>query len=673
MQVIQRISPLLLILSLLLLFQGCTAPVTKPDVEPEKDAVILRQQADSLIEAKSFAAAAVLIESLARDSLPPRRENLLLEAAENWAKAGNWEKSESLTNEIRSPGRDAEFILRLRMLQAERLLQLGQVDQALDLMQPPPGPESSLGLRQRFHKNVAESFRLVGNLLESARELGELDILLLDPERRLKNQAMLIQTLSAMTDTALALLQPDPPGTLGGWMDLARIVKNRGDDPAVVETRLDAWREEYQNHPALPALLVGYFDQDKSLLEQVSHIAILLPRTGPYAKVAAAARDGFMAAWYQRPANNRPELRFYDSSDPTKIIDIYQLAIDQGAKMAVGPISKAALKALLQKENFEIPLLALNRTNGEPHPSTNFYQFGLSPEDEAEQVAERAWLDGLGNALVLTPTGSWGDRIYESFRERWESLGGRAVEQQSYIAKENDFSTPIRKLLNIDESNARKQAVQRVLGGSLEHEPRRRADADFIFLAARPQKARQLRPQLQFHHAGDLPVYATSHIYSGKQAQEKDKDIGKIKFVDIPWLLEDDHQQPLSRSSLAKLLPGVEARYTRLYAMGIDAFNLLPHLQQLSDQPGLTQDGKTGNLYIDASNRLHRQLAWAEMANGKVSISGFAPRMEVPENAPSSNHPIQGLPDESANTTTDNMPQETTETSVTPGGTPQRP
>jgi outer membrane PBP1 activator LpoA protein len=286
------------------------------------------------------------------------------------------------------------------------------------------------------------------------------------------------------------------------------------------------------------------------------------------------------------------------------------------------------VKILSNLEHLDHPVLALNQVDDPTFSHPNLFQFGLAPEDEAQQAAERAWLEGHRSALMLTPSGKWGERISRSFRERWLTLGGNVLEQQRYNAKENDFSEPIRMLLNINESKARTQALKRLLGRQMESEPRARHDADFIFIAARPQKARQLRPQLKFFHAGSLPILSTSHIFTGVTQKELDRDLGKISFVDMPWLFEESESGPLSRNNLEKLIPGVKGRYARLYAMGIDSFNLLAQLQHLQTQPGRMLSAKSGTLYLDRNNRIHRLLAWTDMENGTAKISGYAPRLD---------------------------------------------
>ncbi|MEJ2609210.1 MAG: penicillin-binding protein activator [Candidatus Thiodiazotropha sp.] len=629
MPIIRRFTLLLLLLPLLFTLGCVTATKVRPlnawQLTPEH-----RQQVISMTERGDYAGAAKLLESFAAQSGPPLWDRLILEAAENWLKVGDQERSLSLVKQLLPLESDPDFTLKLRLVKTELAIQQGDIEQALDLMQLEPAPDAPLELRQHYHRNMAEIFRLSGNLLESARELDVLDKLQEDDiEQRLATQQLLVQTLSTMTDTTLTLLQPQPPATLIGWMELAKVIKLQISDPTKLSSRLAQWQERFPNHPALQTLLASYMEQRG--LSQDDHIAILLPRNGPYVQVAAAVRDGFMAAWYQQPAESRPKLQFYDSGSQQDILTIYQQAVLSGAKMIVGPLDKDAVKMLAHMKLLDIPVLALNQIDDEINPvNPNLYQFGLAPEDEAEQVAERAWLEGHRTALILTPSGDWGERLASSFRNRWQDLGGKAIEQQSYNPNENDFSVPIRSLLNVNESKERIQAVTRLLGRKLKAEPRTRQDADFIFLAARPQKARQLRPQLKFFRAGDMPILATSHIYSGVTQPDLDRDLGKISFVDMPWLLEESQEDSLSRKQLEKLIPGVRGRYARLYAMGIDSYNLLPFLPSLQAQPGRLFNGKSGALYLDNQNKIHRLLAWADMERGLAHISGYAPRIGTP-------------------------------------------
>ena len=117
-------------------------------------------------------------------------------------------------------------------------------------------------------------------------------------------------------------------------------------------------------------------------------------------------------------------------------------------------------------------------------------------------------------SLILTPGSGWGQRIASAFNEEWQQLGGTVLES-AYFDSEKSYSNAIRELFDIDSSEQRAKRMRAVLAKNIEFTARRRSDVDFIFIVATPKQARQIKPTLAFHFAGKVPVYATSHIYSG--------------------------------------------------------------------------------------------------------------------------------------------------------------
>jgi len=614
-------------LALLILLAGCVPSVAtrdEPQSKLENNPLVI--QAEAVEQTGDFLRAAALYEQAAASLAPPDSELLLLRAVESYFNGQELDKAAELLSKV-----DTSSIPTLdfhkQLLVAELALTNNRPADALQMLAEPVAAGTELSLQQKYHQLRAEGFRLSGNQLESSNELSSLDFLLEDEEQRLQNQILIVGTLATLTDTALELLQPSPPGIQGGWMDLARIIKDQSGS-SNSQALLKKWRERFPSHPALPALLEGYFTKIKAQFRRPNHIAVMLPNSGPYAAAANALRYGFLAAYYREPSEQRPSLVFYDSSNSAETWPLFQEAVASGADMIIGPLSKESVSQLARAGELDIPVLALNQVPPEVTPPTNLFQFGLAPEDEATQAAERAWLDGHENAVVLTPKGQWGDRIHSAFRQRWEQLGGTLVEHQLYDSKQHDFGTPIKALLNIDESKTRKTKLQRLIGEKVEFEPRRRQDARLIFLAAKPKKARQIRPQLQFHHASGIPIYGTSRLYSGYPAPKADADLDGIKFPDIPWLLAGNDNS-LSLDSVIKSIGSQRLKYPRLYAMGIDSFQILPHLARLQNSTRESFDGETGNLYLDDIQQLHRQLIWAEMEMGKPKILGYSPRLDT--------------------------------------------
>jgi outer membrane PBP1 activator LpoA protein len=647
---------------------GCVPPgvIKEPPEKPVVDP--MAEEAKRLDAEGSHLDAANLYEQLAARYTGEARQAFLLSAAESYFRAEEADSAARIlaqTDTASLPALD----LRRRLLIADLALERSRPDEVLGLLAAPPPQDADSELVQRYHRLRAEAFRLAGNLLESANELEQLDAMLPDLETRLENQLAILQTLATLTDTALELLQPSPPGVRGGWMELARIIKAHANRPEEIQLQIAAWRERFPAHPALPDLLEGYFQKLKAQYRRANHLALLLPMNGPYRHAAKALMDGFMAAYFQDTEADRPQLVFYDSSNASETWPLYRQAVEAGADMIIGPLNKTGVSQLARAGELEVPVLALNQVPTEVTPPADLYQFGLSPEDEARQVAERAWLDGHTTAIVLTPGGDWGNRIFQAFSNRWERLGGTLAEHQTYDAREHDFTQPIRSMLNIDESYNRRKQLQQILGKKLEFEPRRRDDASFIFLAAKTEKARQIRPQLQFHHAADMPVYATSHIFSGNPDPASDQDLEGLKFPDIPWLLVAEGSEPLSRQSLGETFPeSQDSGYRRLYAMGIDSYRMLPHLARLQSSSRESLDGKTGLLYLDGINQVRRQLVWAEMKGGSPRVLGYAPRLESDsgevadiEQLPQQLSPPEGTQEQSDGTQQQNQQENSSE------------
>jgi hypothetical protein len=128
-----------------------------------------------------------------------------------------------------------------------------------------------------------------------------------------------------------------------------------------------------------------------------------------------------------------------------------------------------------------------------------------------------------------------------------------------------------------------------------------------------------------------------------------------MKFPDIPWLLLEEGNTPLSRQELTGALGLDKTPYLRLYALGMDSYLLVPHLARLQSSSRESLEGKTGNLHMDRINHIHRQLVWAQIEGGIPRVIGFAPRLDDP---PPLVLPRAGLEDtESSDTLPEVLPQ----------------
>ena len=132
-------------------------------------------------------------------------------------------------------------------------------------------------------------------------------------------------------------------------------------------------------------------------------VAVLLPESGRFSAAAEAVRAGILAAQRADDPSKRPVLRFYDTSNDQSAPALVRRAAAEGAQLVIGPLQKQAVDQLAASPSLPAPTLALNVATGGQMPPPDLYQFALSPEDEAAEVANRAWAKGYRGALMLYP------------------------------------------------------------------------------------------------------------------------------------------------------------------------------------------------------------------------------------------------------------------------------
>ncbi len=583
------------------------------------------QAAQLQLQGQYTAAADAYLRAAAGAANSTERQDYQLRAVDALLQAGDTQRAKAVLAKIERSGLNRPLAERRALAAAGVAMAENKPEQAL-LLLPQLAPDSPLDVRVRALQLRARADQATGNLFDSVRTRVQLQPLLQNPQAQQENLRATWGTLNGLPADALERLRTAPaPDVLSGWLELAHIVKTSGASADMLNAAIAAWRQRYPNHPA-DTMLEQLLAQQREFRQRPRHIALLLPLTGTLADAAAAVRDGFLAAYYAQPAAQRKSsIRVYDTGAPNaNIWGLYSKAVKDGADFIVGPLDKAAVTTLARGSKLDVPILALNfadatNPNGAP-PADNFFQFSLSPEDEARQIAERASLEGLNHAATIVPDGDWGTRLLTAFTQRFQQLGGVVVTQARYNVANSDFSTPIRQMLNLDQSRARYRALRSITGRDIKFETRRRQDVDFVFMAAFPRQARLIAPQLRFYHASGLPVYATSHVYDGTPDPRDDRDMDGVAFCDMPWTLVQGAAESPLHTQIDALWPQSSERFPRLYAFGVDAFDVMPYLRWLRQQPYERYAGETGSLYLDQTNHVHRTLLWARFIDGSADI-----------------------------------------------------
>lgn len=577
-------------------------------------------QSETLMAKGQYAQAAKDFLSLSQAATGSQQTYLRLRAAAALARSKQMTKAEQLLRLTPVATTDTFDQMVLELTKAHIALAQRQPDQVLQILSQPLAAATPDRYQAEFHHLRAQAYIMQDNRLQTARELVDREKYMHDPALIKSNQEAIWGALAGMSERALQELRTaPPPDILSGWMELVQIAKVYQLSPIRLKQEIEAWRQKYPNHPVSPSILDALTSRKPEDVAYPDRVALLLPLSGRFANAGIALRDGFTAAYYTRRPNPNQRIRIYDvGKDPNNVVAIYRKAIQDGAQFVVGPLDKVAVEKLAQLDNLPVPTLALNYLpDNDQTLHANMYQFGLSPEGEARQVAERTWLDGHVNGAVLVPSGPWGHRIYMAFKQRWEQLGGHIVAMQTYDSSKNDFSRPIKALLDLDQSWQRYHQLVNIIKRPVKFTPRRRKDIDFIFLAAYPRQARQIRPQLKFYQAANVPVYATSQVFTGILNPERDRDMDGLEFGDMPWVLSESTTHHGMRAELENQITNAGHTLQRLYALGIDAFNIIGALNTLRAYPYERYDGETGSLSLDNHLRVHRQLTWVKFRSGQ--------------------------------------------------------
>lgn len=533
-------------------------------------------------------------EQAIRVAEPAERNRLWLAAADQWLLAQDLAAADralaQLAAELSAPDRRERA-----RLAAELTLVRGGARQALALL--PQLPDGADAATQATRARIL--FR-AGRPGEAVQALIARERLVTGPQAVLANRRLILDGLTEAQQHG-ADLRP-PPGTdalLAGWLELGRVVGEAGAGGFGLQRRIQAWRARYPAHPATDELWRERLVPVARAGDAPGRIALLLPMSGRAAAAGLAVRDGFLAAYYHEDSVARPLLRVYDVSGGD-VPAVYRQALADGSDFLVGPLTREDVAALARAADGRSRVLALNFLPEGTRAPPGFFQFALSPEDEARQVARRIRADGHAAGVALVPDNDWGRRTLDAFTLEFASFGGRLLDQANYAPETTDFNAILQRLLQT--SGQRGSAP--------------RADAQFAFVLAQPVAGRLIRSQLRFNYAGAVPVYATSDIFEPARAANLDLD--GVTFPDMPWVLEADETAGAAGAGASRVPGRSDGRSTRLYAFGYDAFRIATALPRLQQRGAALLPGVTGRLGLGSDGRVRRELDWARIAGGQA-------------------------------------------------------
>lgn len=540
---------------------------------------------------------------------------LWVNAADAWMLAGRPNEARNALGWVDKARLGRADMARLDLVLADLALWSERPDEAEALLQQAAAavPPGSRGRYEKLYDRLVEQLSAPASQdIARAAQLSE-GMRYYDPQAAVEMMKALESVSSA--ELAVRAANPRAERQLTGWLDLAWVIRGHLVEPEGVDGAVGAWKQRHPYHVLNESQALDTWLRYRQGFQPPRRVAVILPASGRLQAAGDAIRDGFLSAYAARPG--RAELLFFPTDDdPQSPIDAYFGALDAGADWIIGPLRQESVEAILGLAGMTTPMLALNDLPADyaapPGLEGRVLGLSLSQDAEASAVAGRAAAQGFENALVLAPESEWGERMVRSFEDEFLRDDRQIVASLRYLESENDHSGVLQRALKIDESKARKQRLENTLQTRLEFEPMRRQDVDMIFMPSTPTQARLIRPQLKFHDAGDIPAYATGRVFSGQPDPARNRDLDGLRFPTTRWQVE--HDEPDDLPAIESLRGG---NLAALFALGQDAWNVLPWLELMHRDPTFRFPGQSGE-YADARlGTLYREPAWAVFRNGR--------------------------------------------------------
>ena len=200
------------------------------------------------------------------------------------------------------------------------------------------------------------------------------------------------------------------------------------------------------------AAIAIYFTQKPKEPETIK-IGAILPLTGPAASFGKYVKEGIDLA-LQEIGNGKLHIIYEDSKgQPQQAVTAYQKLVNtEKVNIVIAALSSvaSAISPLAEKTNtihIYVDVVKPGVTDGK-------YKFRFYPE--ATQTAGFLALfayDKLSakTSAILMINDDYGQTSYSTFKQRFESLGGKVIWNESYEVNQSDFKNIILKLKNLKQ------------------------------------------------------------------------------------------------------------------------------------------------------------------------------------------------------------------------------
>lgn len=428
-----------------------------------------------------------------------------------------------------------------------------------------------------------------------------------------QNIEQLWQQISPLAQWEMTKLAKLSPPYIDGWQALYHNANRYGHDTDLLSQYLTQWQREYPAHPA--QTLVPNLASNIATPQAIHKIAVILPLSGNQQRAGKVAQQGILAAFEQKPERH---ITFIDSAQ-LDMATLPQLLTENEVEFVIGPLLKRNVDRYLQYTELTIPTLFLNLPSNLPL-AEHHTAISMRPEDEAIQAANTLSQRGFKSPLVISHKDPVMQRIASTFVNHWQHITGIKPDL-IYIDSSADMQKALKESLEINDSEARINAIDIRVTQNIKFEKRNRRDVDMAYLIGSPTETRLMKPFIDVNtstFSETIPVFASSRSHSIHVDSSDTRDLEGLVFTEMPWLLASSQQNTALLEQTRQLWPDRSDSLQRIFAMGYDSYQLVDKLPAMKANSYVRHYGQIGILKLNTQNILTRSLIWGRYSRNNV-------------------------------------------------------
>jgi len=194
----------------------------------------------------------------------------------------------------------------------------------------------------------------------------------------------------------------------------------------------------------------------------------------------------------------------------------------------------------------------------------------------------------------------------------WKGLDGTTAKTTTAHKGIGDEDL-LSNILLIEQSKVRGRKLSRAASTPIEYIPRSRQDIDLLILSVSIEKARRLKPALEYNFSESIKVYLVPDWKSNTNYTNLEQDLEGSIIIDMPFKL----------NSLARSPKIEEENRNRLFATGYDAYELSILLSSSIKKSNFSFIGMTGKLSGESNRDISRKSLKVAVIDGEFKSLGY--------------------------------------------------